>query len=212
MKLYSYWRSTAAYRVRIALNLKRIEHEIYPVDLLQPKDSDAAVAYRRINPQGLVPALVTADGTFTQSTAIIEYLEERYPEPSLLPKSFEARARVRSLCQLIACDIHPLNNLRVLQRLRGTFGLNDDAVDNWYQHWVAQGFAALETLVARQGGTYCFGNEITMADVYLSPQMFNARRFECDLDAYPRLLEIVERLDRLPAFIQAAPEQQVGAG
>lgn len=211
MQLYSYWRSTAAYRARIALNVKEIEHEIVTVDLLQGADSEAGRDYRRVNPQGLVPALRVGVHVIAQSTAIVEYLEEVHPNPPLLPKSPEDRALVRSMCQIVACDIHPLNNLRVLNYLKGPLEQEQAEVDVWYNHWVASGFHAFQALVEQQGGQYCFGDEVTLADVYLVPQMFNAHRFNCDVKPFGKLQAICERLAALPAFKNAAPEAQEGA-
>ena len=209
MKLYSYWRSTAAYRVRIVLNLKEVDHEIQTVNLLQhDHQSDTYLSY---NPQGLVPTLGLDDLSVTQSTAIIEYLEETHPEPGLLPADPIERARVRAFCQAIACDIHPLNNLRVLQHLRKELSCGEVAVKAWYENWVSSGFAALETQVKETAGRYCFGDVVTMADAYLVPQMFNARRFGCDLSRYPALVEITARLEQLPDFVNAAPAQQPDA-
>ena len=209
MKLFSYWRSTAAYRVRIALNLKEIDHEILPVNLLQ--HGHQSDTYLSRNPQGLVPTLSLDAVSVTQSTAIIEYLEETYPEPSLLPADPIAKARVRAFCQTIACDIHPLNNMRVLHYLREELSCDEVAVKAWYENWVSSGFAALETQVKETAGRYCFSDVVTMADAYLVPQMFNARRFACDLSPYPALVEITSRLEQLPAFVNAAPAQQPDA-
>ena len=209
MELYSYWRSTAAYRVRIALNLKNAEYSIHPVDLLADRHESAD--YRQMNPQGLVPALVTDGRVLIQSTAITEYLEERIPEPPLLPRDPHRRAAVRGMCQLIACDIHPLNNLRVLNYLQAGIGCSDTAVNEWYRRWIDKGFHALETLLTNHRGDYCSGDSITMADVFLVPQVYNAVRFDCDLQPFPDITEIADRLLRQPAFEQAAPEQQPDA-
>ena len=206
MKLYSYWRSTAAYRVRIALNLKGVEHEISPVNLVAQEQRSRT--YRTMNPQSLVPSLELPDLTLTQSVPIIEYLEELHPEPALLPDAPADRALVRAFCQAIACDIHPLNNLRVLSYLRSELNADDQAVNAWYGNWIAAGFSALESQVQSTRGDFCFGSSITMADVFLVPQMFNANRFECDVDPYPNLCEIVARLESLPAFAKAAPDLQ----
>lgn len=209
MKLYSYWRSTAAYRVRIALNLKGIEHDTESVNLTQQVQTSEG--YLAINPQALVPSLTLDEATLTQSSAIIEYLEERYPEPPLLPSGVVEKARVRSFCQAIACDIHPLNNLRVLRYLRSELGVDAYSVKQWYGTWVSKGFEALEGGVQATCGRYCFGDSVTMADVFLVPQMFNARRFECDVTPYPNLRGIVSRLERHPAFVDAAPARQPDA-
>ncbi len=209
MKLFSYWRSTAAYRVRIALILKEVDHEILPVNLIQQDHRSDTYLFR--NPQGLVPTLGLDDVSISQSTAIIEYLEEVQPEPRLLPADPIEKAMVRAFCQAIACDVHPLNNLRVLQHLRTELACDEAAVNTWYETWVSRGFAALETQVKETAGSYCFSDAVTMADVYLVPQMFNARRFECDLSRYPTLVDVTSRLERLPAFVNAAPAQQPDA-
>lgn len=208
MTLYSYWRSSAAYRVRIALNLKGLEYETAPVNLLAEEDKQR---YRALNPQGLVPTLVDGDVVLTQSTAIVEYLEEQYPEPGLLPKDVVLRAQVRSLSQLIACDIHPLNNLRVLNYLKQELSAEQEAVDTWYRHWVTAGFAAMEEKLRTTRGDYTVGDAISLADVYLVPQVYNARRFDCDLTAFPSITDIAARLEVLPAFVAAAPENQPDA-
>lgn len=206
LTLYTYWRSTAAYRVRIALGLKGISYRALPVNLLQEEQTEKS--YLKINPQGLVPALGVGAAYLTQSLAILEYLEEAYPDPNLLPASLIERAGVRSFCQTIACDIHPVNNLRVLQHLRSRFGCEENEVAEWYRRWVAGGFVAMESQVQRNAGLYCFGAAITMADVCLVPQMYNARRFDCDLAPYPRLVEVAQRLELHPAFAEASPERQ----
>jgi maleylacetoacetate isomerase len=210
MRLYSFFRSSAAYRVRIALNLKGVDYEIVTVNL--PSGEHRTPDFLAVNPQATIPTL-DDDGTILwQSLAIIEYLDARYPEPRLIPVEPVARARVQALAQLIACEIHPLNNLRVLQYLRGELGLTDAAVNRWYAHWIAEAFAPLETLVARfGGGRYCFGDSLSLADVYLVPQMYNARRFNCDLAPYPTLVRIAAGLEREPKFALAAPERQPDA-
>ena len=200
--LYDFWRSSAAYRVRIALGLKGLDHDLAEVDLLA--GAQASDEYRARNPQGLVPFLVDGEAGVSQSIAIIEYLDEIYPEPPLLPRDPVERARVRALALTVACDIHPLNNLRVLKHLRRN-GLDQDATDAWQRHWIEIGFASLEVRVA---GPYCAGEDVTMADVLLVPQMTNARRVNTDLSAFPRLLGIEERLRALPAFAAAAPDAQ----
>ncbi|WP_129141994.1 maleylacetoacetate isomerase [Modicisalibacter coralii] len=212
MRLYGYFRSSAAYRVRIALNLKGLACEQVPVNLIKGEQRDAAHLAR--HPQGLVPVLETDDGTrLTQSLAICEYLDERHPAPPLLPADAEGRARVRALAQLIACEIHPLDNLRVLGYLTGELGIGEDARLAWYRHWIAEGFAALETQLAGTPATRacCHGDTPSLADVCLVPQVFNARRFDCDLGAYPTLERIVAHLETLPAFAEARPERQPDA-
>lgn len=203
MQLYDYHRSSAAYRVRIALNLKGLDYERLPVNLVAGEQRLAD--YTALNPQGLVPALVDSDGqVLTQSLAILEWLEERHPEPALLPVAPGDRARVRAMMYAIGCDIHPLNNLRVLKYLTGELEVGEDAKLAWYHHWLALGFAALEQQVA--GERYCFGDTVTLADTCLVPQMYNARRFELDLAPYPRLVAISAHLEQLPAFADAAPD------
>jgi maleylpyruvate isomerase len=211
MKLYGYFRSSAAYRVRIALNLKGLRYEYVGVHLR--KGEQRADSYRLINPQALVPALANDRGTFTQSLAIIEYLEERYPQPPLLPQTPEARARVRAIALAIACEIHPLDNLRVLQYLTRTLGVGDDAKNAWYRHWIDLGLSALETQLATDAATgeFCHGATPTLADVCLVPQLANARRSEIPLEAYPTLLRIESACNALPAFTAAAPAQQPDA-
>lgn len=207
MKLYGYFRSSASFRVRIALALKGIEVEQTHVHLPSGAHRDPAFLAR--NPQGFLPALELDDGTIlTQSLAIIEYLDEIRPEPPLLPADPAGRARVRAMAELIACDIHPLNNLRVLKYLKDPLGHDQETVNRWYRHWIAEGFAALETLVSGRDGACCHGNQIGLADICLVPQMWNARRFETDLSPYPRLVRIDAALRAHPAFLAAAPEQQ----
>ena len=212
MKLYSYFRSSAAYRVRIALNLKGQGYEYVPVHLR--KGEQSAAPYREMNPQELVPTLTDDRGSFTQSLAIIEYLDERYPEPPLLPKAPETRARVRAIAMAIACDIHPLDNLRVLRYLTRTIGASEEAKDGWYRHWIDVGLAALETQLAGETATgeFCHGATPTLADVCLVPQLANARRSEIPLDAYPTLTRIEAACNALPAFAAAAPDRQPDAG
>lgn len=209
--LYTYFRSSAAYRVRIALALKKLPYRSVPVHLLNQGGEQRLPAYAALNPQRLVPAWQTADGAvLAQSLAIIEYLEETHPEPPLLPADPLQRARVRAFAQHIACDIHPLNNLRVLQYLAQNEGWDEAKKQAWYAHWVHSGFAALEALLT-DSSAYCFGDTPTLADCCLIPQVYNARRFQIDLSVYPRICRIDETAARHPAFIQAAPEQQADA-
>ncbi len=211
--LYGYFRSSAAYRVRIALNLKGLAYEQAPVNLVKGEQRSGDNLAR--NPQGLVPVLVTDDSTqLTQSLAICEYLDEHHPEPPLLPADAEGRARVRSLAQLIACEIHPLNNLKVLKYLVRELKVDDDAKLAWYRHWIAEGFSALEARLANEPGTgtFCHGDTPTLADICLVPQVFNAERFECDLSAYPTLQRITKRCRELETFARAAPGEQPDAG
>ncbi|MQP65695.1 maleylacetoacetate isomerase [Niveispirillum sp. SYP-B3756] len=208
MRLYTYFRSSAAYRVRIALALKGLDYDSVPVHLVKDGGQQHQPAYLAINPQGLVPALETDDGALlTQSLAIIEYLDETHPTPPLLPADALGRAQVRAMAQVVACDIHPLNNSGVISRLRREQGLDDAAVTRWMHHWMGRGFTALERLVSPQGA-FCHGDSVTLADLYLVPQMYNARRFNLDLTHFPRLVEIDARCRTLPAFQQAAPEKQ----
>jgi maleylpyruvate isomerase len=210
MRLFSFFRSSAAFRVRIALNLKGVDYETFTVDLPQGRHREPD--FLETNPQATIPVL-DDDGTiFWQSLAIIEYLDSRFPEPRLIPRDPVARARAQALAQLIVCEIHPLNNLRVLRYLRGELGLDEAAVSRWYRHWVAEGFAGLETLARRwSGGRYVFGDAVSVADVCLVPQIYNARRFDCDLTPYPMLVKIADGLRAEPAFARAAPEQQPDA-
>ena len=203
MKLYDYYRSSASYRVRIVLELKGVDVERVPVDLRAGEQG--AADYRALNPQGLVPALVTSDGVLGQSLAIIEYLDERWPEPPLLPERPFDRARMRSLAQTIACDVHPLNNLRVLNYLRGPLGQDESSVQAWMGTWIQRGFEAVECEAPEAG--YFGGEGPMLADVVLVPQMYNARRFEVDLTSFPRLVALDARLRALPAFERAAPER-----
>lgn len=214
MNLYSYFRSSAAYRVRIALNLKGLAYRTLPVHLLRDGGEQHRPAYRAVNPAGLVPALEDRGHTLTQSLAILEYLEEQYPQTPLLPQGSAERARVRAIAQSIACEIHPLNNLRVLQYLSGTLGLGEEQKNAWYRHWVGEGLGAVERLLADdpRTGAFCHGDRPTLADCCLVPQVFNARRFGCELDAMPTILAIVARCQSLEAFQRAAPEHQPDAG
>jgi maleylacetoacetate isomerase len=210
MKLYTYFRSSAAFRTRIAINLKGVQCETVEVDLRAAASDQVKPEYRAVNPQGLVPALVIEDTTVAQSLAIIEYLDEVYPEPPLLPRSPVDRARVRAMALAIACDLHPLNNLRVLNYLRSPLGHDEDTVNAWYRHWIAVGFNGLEQDARRasRDGHYMFGSSVTIADVYIVPQMYNARRFKCDIEPYPTLRSICAHLESLPAFAKAVPEAQ----
>ena len=212
MKLYDYFRSSAAYRVRIALNLKGLAPERAFVHLR--RGAQRADDYLAVNPQGLVPSLVTDDGdVLTQSLAIIEWLDETHPQPPLLPPDAAGRARVRSLALAIACDIHPLNNLRVLNYLTGTLGATEAQKDGWYRYWCDVGLEALETQLARETatGAFCHGGAPTLADICLVPQLANARRVDLDLAPYPTLLRIEAACIALPAFAAAAPARQPDA-
>jgi maleylacetoacetate isomerase len=211
LKLHSYFRSSAAYRCRITLNLKGLAHETAVVHLIKDGGQQHAPAYRALNPQALVPTLEADGQVLTQSLAIIEYLEETQPEPSLLPGDALQRARIRAFALAIACDIHPLNNLRVLNYLKGSMQQDQAAVDTWYRHWVESGLAACEALLPAGGGRFCFGEQPTLAEVCLVPQLYNARRLKCDLSRLSRLVAIDEAARALPAFANAAPEAQPDA-
>jgi maleylacetoacetate isomerase len=213
MKLYTYFRSTAAYRVRIALNLKGLSYEAVTKDLRGPTSEHRRSEYLALNPQGLIPALEHEGRVFAQSLAIIEYLDERFPSPPLLPVAPADRAAVRAMALNIACDMHPLNNLRVLNYLRDELKQDEASVNRWYAHWIAAGFGGLEELAKRSSrdGQHCFGSSVTPADICLVPQMFNARRFKCDLSPYPTLVSISSHLEELPAFAAARPEAQPDA-
>ena len=212
MKLYTYWRSSAAYRVRIALNLKQIEYELVPVKLTV--DEHRGDTYLEANPQGLVPTLEHDGEIFSQSLAIIDYLDSVAARPRLLPRKPVARAQVNAMALAIACDIHPLNNLRVMNYLKQQLGQSADAVQGWYAHWVEQGFTALEAWASKYSakGRYLHGDAVSLADVCLVPQVYNARRFSISMDAFPRLLAIDAHLQTLPAVIAASPERQPDAG
>ena len=202
LKLYDYFRSSASYRVRIALNLKGIRHERITVDLL--KDEEVTADYLKVNPQGLVPALMLEDGTIlTQSIAILEWIEATYPEPPLLPHDVRAAASVRQIVNLIACDIHPLNNRRVLRYLQDELGVDDNQKTDWYHHWVNKNFSALEESVRAE--PFALGAECTLADVVIVPQVFNALRYEVDMSAYTTILSIYNHCNSIQAFADAHP-------
>ena len=207
MKLYTYFRSSAAYRVRIALNLKGVSYEAVPVNLL--KGEQKAQSYREVNPQGRVPSLDLGATVLTQSPALLEYLDEVYPEPPLLPLGAVQRAKVRAVASIVACDIHPLNNSGTLAYLKNRFGQDQEAVNAWYGHWVREGFDTIERLI--EPGPYAFGNRVTLADLYIVPQVFNARRFDISLDAYPKIAAVDAACAGLEAFRKAAPGSQPDA-
>ena len=211
MKLYNFFRSGTSHRLRIALNLKGIEYEYVPVDLRT--EAHLGAAFKPVNPQALVPALVEGEITLIQSPAIIEWLEERYPTPALLPADPNARAQVRALAAIVGCDIHPINNRRILEYLKKTLGCDEAAVQTWCQTWIQAGFDALETLLAadKQRGAFCFGTTPTLADVYLVPQIESARRFKLDLSPYPSILAVDRACGELEAFRRAAPAVQPDA-
>jgi maleylacetoacetate isomerase len=208
MKLYGYFRSSAAFRVRIALNLKQLDYETAAIHLR--RNDQSKPDYRGINPQGLVPALDDGGQPLIQSLAIIEYLDELHPEPPLLPKNPIDRARVRALADIVACDIHPINNLRVLRYLTHGFGHDETAIANWYNHWIAAGFEAIEPLLAQDGrtGVFCHGDLPGLADLTLVPQIVNAERYRLDLAPYPTLVRIYRNCMKLPAFDAAHPRNQ----
>lgn len=214
MELYSYFRSSAAYRVRIALNLKGLQYDYRAVHLLKDGGQQLAPQYCALNPNALVPALVDGDAVLTQSLAIVEYLEETHPQPPLLPSDALGRARVRAIAQTIACDIHPLNNLRVLKYLKHELKVSEEAKNAWYKHWVELGLAGVEAMLAGapHTGRFCHGDAPTLADLCLVPQLANARRFGCDLSAMPTLARIEAACAELPAFQQAAPAAQPDRG
>ncbi|MBJ9902339.1 maleylacetoacetate isomerase [Acinetobacter bereziniae] len=206
MKLYSYFRSSAAYRVRIALNLKQLDYVIQPVHLL--KNEQQQESYIALNPSQLVPSLIDQDQSFIQSLNILEYLEERYPSLPLLPTYLIERAKVRAFSQTIACDIHPLDNLRVLKYLKHELAVNDEQKNQWYQHWIIEGFKSLEMQLKDSNGQFCFGTQATFADCCLIPQVYNAKRFNVDLSDFPKIQSIDQHCLSLPAFLRAIPEQQ----
>lgn len=211
LQLCGYYRSSAAYRVRIALGLKELAYDYVPVNIMPGVDEQRGEAYLAVNPQGRVPFFQDEKIAIGQSPAILEYLDEAYPKVPLLPTDLAARALVRQLASLIGCDIHPLNNLSVLQTLKQSFGANDAAVNRWYHRWITEGFTAFEQLVGRTAGVYCFGDTPSMADVYLVPQVWNARRFNVPLEEFPNIVRIDAACNELEAFINAAPENQPDA-
>ncbi|GAA3903291.1 maleylacetoacetate isomerase [Sphingomonas limnosediminicola] len=204
--LYDYYRSSAAYRVRIALNLKGVDYEIRPVNLLESEQKSAE--YKALNPQGFVPMLEIDGHRLTQSVAIINYLDLRYSIPPLLPASAAERAHVVAMAMAVACDIHPLNNLRVMKYLKNELGHSQEEADTWYAHWISEGLPALEAMAAPKAGKFLFGDAPTGADVCLIPQLYNARRFNVPLDNYPTLLRADENANKLEAFAAAHPDRQ----
>jgi len=210
VKLYSYFRSSAAYRVRIALNLKGLGYDMIPIHLQKEGGINRKPEYRAINPLMRVPALTLDSGeVLTQSLAIIDYIDETHPQPPLLPQDAIKRAKVRAAAQLIACDIHPLNNLSALRYLKNKLGQEQAAIDTWYHHWILEGFTALEASLAP--GPYAFGADVTLADICLVPQVANARRLKVPLDAFPGIVAVDAACAKLPAFEKARPENQPDA-
>jgi maleylacetoacetate isomerase len=207
-RLFDYFRSSACYRVRIALNLKGVDYEAVPVNLVD--GGQKGPEYRAVNPQALIPALDIDGRVLTQSLAIIDYLDATRPEPAFIPSDPADAAHVRALALVVACDVHPLNNLRVLKYLSGPLGRPQEARDSWYRHWVVEGFAALEAMAAARAGRFLFGDSPSLADICLVPQMFNARRFEVPLDDYPTLVRADSEANRLDAFAAAHPDRVGG--
>jgi maleylacetoacetate isomerase len=213
MKLYSFFRSSASYRVRIALNLKRLSYEQAAIHLRRGGGEQLSAAYKAVNPQALVPALEVNGDILTQSLAIIEYLEETHPDPALLPGEPAQRALARSMAMIIACEVHPIQNLRVLNYVKKEYNQTDEQVNRWARHWIDLGLSALEQMIVAQSkrGRFCLGDAPTLADICLVPQLGNARRYGCDLSKYPAIVEIEKNCMALPAFANAAPEKQPDA-
>ena len=208
MKLYSFFASSASFRVRIALNLKALDYDTVPIQLRKDGGQNLTPEYVNINPQGLVPTLIDEGSNIPQSIAIIEYLEEKYPDIPVLPEKPEDRAIVRAMALAIACDVHPLNNSGVLRYLRQEMQQSEKAISRWYEHWIQRRFNGLEQMVDNYGGTYCYGDTITLADICLIPQIYNAKKFNCDINDYTKLLKIYDTLILHPAFEAARPESQ----
>lgn len=210
LTLYTYFRSSAAYRVRIALNLKALEYHSEYIHLVKNGGENYSSAYKQVNPQCMVPSLKHDQKVITQSLSICEYLEETFPENNLLPTDSSRRAYVRMLCNIVCCDIHPLNNLRVLQYLE-KLDINKEERDRWYQHWIVEGFDAMEKQLGQSAGKFCLGDQATLADCFLIPQVYNALRYECDVSRYPVINRIYGNCMQDTAFEKASPEQQADA-
>ena len=213
MKLYTFFRSSASYRVRIALNLKGLSYEQAPIHLRKGGGEQFSAVYKALNPQALVPTLEDNGKVLTQSLAIIEYLEEKHPKPALLPGDPTEKAIVRGMALIIACEVHPIQNLRVLNFIKSSYNQTDEQVNQWAQHWIDLGLTALEQSIVghSKGGKFCFGDTPTLADICLVPQLGNARRYGCDLSQYPNILSIEKNCMALSAFANAAPEKQPDA-
>ena len=211
MKLYGYWRSSAAYRVRIALNLKGIDFESNPIHLLKNGGEQHSDEYASLNPMHLVPTLVDEDLVLNQSVAIIDYLEQKFPNEPLYPLEIKARAQVQALMLDIACEIHPVNNLRIQQYIVAELGASDEQKLAWSYHWMSKGFTAIEKKLQKLSGKYCFGEQVTIADLCLVPQVYNANRFKLDMSSYPTINSIVDNCNQLQSFVDAMPENQPDA-
>lgn len=211
LTLFGYWRSSAAYRVRIALNYKNITHLQKSVHLVKDGGEQHSDEYVALNPAHLVPTLVDGEFVLNQSLAIIDYLEDKFPENSLYPINVKQKAEVKALAFDIACDVHPLNNLRVLQYLSGELATTDQQKSQWYHYWIHQGFKAFEQRLVKTSGLYCYGDNVTVADLCLIPQIYNALRFKLDMSAYPMINKVADNCAKLPAFIEALPENQPDA-
>lgn len=213
IEFFGYFRSSAAYRCRIAFNLKGIDYDFKSIHLRRGGGEQKSASYRALNPQALVPTLKVGDLKLGQSLAIIEWLDETYPEPYLLPRDIDLRARVRAFSQIIACDIHPLQNLRVLQHIEAEYGVDQSGKNEWCARWIGDGLTACEALIAEQptNAKFCFGDEPGLADICLVPQVFSAHRFQVDVSKMPNLIRIYEACQSLPAFLDAAPNQQPDA-
>ncbi len=211
LTLYGYWRSSAAYRVRIALNLKGLSYHSQSIHLVKDGGQQHQADYQTLNPTELVPTLVDGDLVLNQSMAILQYLDDLYPEYPLMPKDKVEKAKIMAFALDIACEMHPTNNLRVLQYLKKPLAHSQEETETWYRHWLTLGFDALESRLLEHGGDYCFADEISMADLVLVPQVYNAHRYQLDMKAYPKIQSIYENCLKLDAFQKASPEQQADA-